>query len=108
VALVVIPITTLVAADAAALFPGFVAENRGLLPPISKVFVQFSPLVYQITGGATLAIIGVLWAWRKTATSAVLSTGIFTTCVVFNVLALWALELPLSALGHRVAETLGG
>jgi hypothetical protein len=81
------------------------------MPGISELFLRFSPVIYEITGGAALAFIGILWLLRKTAVAAVLSVGIFAACAVFHVVALWALDLPVIWLADqtlRLAQQLHG
>jgi len=102
----VIPVTTLIAAHAGAWIPGLVAGPQ--LPPITMLFVPLSAPVYFLTGGTTLVLIGILAIWRKKAASTVFSTGIFAACVTFQVVALWALQLPLITIVYRLVNERGG
>jgi len=90
----VISLTTLTAADAGARIPPLLIGD-GQSPPITKVFVQFSAPVYYVAGGTALILIGVLAVYRRRAISAVLSTVILVICVSFDMIALWALQMPI-------------
>jgi hypothetical protein len=103
VACLVVPITTLVAADSAAWIPGLMMGD-GQLSPITKLFVRFSVPVYFAIGGTALFLIGILAINRKRAISTVLSVGLFVVCVSFDVLALWALQMPLISKVHSFVQ----
>jgi hypothetical protein len=84
--------TTLTAADGAArIRPILLGDNQS--PGISKVFMQVPVPVYYVAGGLAIVLIGVLGIYRRRAFSVILSTAIFTLCICFNTVALWALQL---------------